>query len=83
MQHCFMIQSKKHPLVYFRNERARFWADNTVKMGQTCTEHIANLANHKKENYLIVHPEENENDIPFDYEGQVIRYHPEPANFSN
>lgn len=75
MKTCFMVQSKKFPRVFFRDERARFWADNTLdEYGKTCTEYVAQEAKRIEDNYLIVHPEDDEKDIPFDYSGQVIRF---------
>lgn len=76
MEHIFMVQSTKHPLVYFRNERARFWADNTVLCGESATEYVAKQAEKKEQKYLIFHPEEDDDDsrVPFDFDGWIIRF---------
>jgi len=80
----FMIQNDKFPLVYFRNEKARFWADNTVLNGVSATEYVAQQASIYGKKYLILHPEEDKENIPFDYDGWIIRF---PSfikeNFSN
>lgn len=72
-----MIQSTKYPNVFFRNEKARFWADNTVRHDESATENVAKRASNDSENYLIIHPDDDPDDVPFDYEGQVIRFHRE------
>lgn len=74
---CLMIQSATHPRVFFRNERARFWADNTVRHNESATQSVAKRASDNSTNFLIIHPEEDPDDVPFDYEGQVIRFKPE------
>lgn len=84
MEHCFMIQNEKNPLVYYRNEKARFWADNTILGGVSATDYIAQEALKNNAEYLIIHPEDDKEDIPFDYNGWVIRFGKElKPNFSN
>lgn len=79
-----MIQSEKYPKVFFRNARARFWADNTRdKHNMTCTEYVANKASIEGHNYIILHPTDDPDDIPIDFEGKVIRYAEEKPNFAN
>lgn len=79
-----LIKSK-YSNVFFRNQRARYWAENTRdSAGVSCTEHVSKLAN--TSNYLIIHPNEDANDIPKEYKGHVIRYidkSAEQPNFSN
>jgi hypothetical protein len=70
----FMIQNEKHPKLYYRNERARFWADNTFIGGVSATEFLAEESNRQGKNYLVIHPEEDILDIPFDYGGWIIQY---------
>ena len=69
-----MIQSEKHPRVFYRNPKARFWADNTVCNDETASQNIAKRAESEKVNYLILHPEDDPDDIPHEYEGMVIGY---------
>ena len=71
---CLMIQSELYPLVFFRNAKARFWADTSVRHGETATQAVAQIAAAENVNYLIVHPEDDPDDIPFDYEGKLIRF---------
>lgn len=72
---CLMIQSDKFPRVFFRNEKARFWADNTHHHNESATENVAKRAANDESDYLIIHPDDAPDDVPFDYEGQVIRFH--------
>ena len=74
LEQMLLIHSDKYPRVYFRNEKARFWADNTRLSGETCTQYIARLSNANDKNYLIIHPEEDSEDVPFDYDGKVIQF---------
>lgn len=71
-----MIRSKKYPRIFYRNERARYWADNVRDVhGETCTEYLAKRACIENINYLILHPEDDDPDyVPMDYSGKVIRY---------
>lgn len=71
---CSMIQCEKYPRVFFRNEKTRFWAENTIKEEVSATEHVAGRADVDGINYLIIHPEDNPDDVPFDYNGNVIRF---------
>lgn len=83
MEHCFMIQSEKYPRLYYRNERARFWADNTVLSGQSATEFLAEEADRLDKDYLIIHPEEDAEDIPFDFNGWVVQYDATDPSFGS
>ena len=76
MEEAQIIQCNTYPRVYFRNARARFWADNSVRNNETATQYVAHLADFEKINFLIVHPEEDPNDVPKNYEGKIIRFCP-------
>lgn len=84
-----IIPSTKYTNVFYRSEKARFWADNTVDRNKTtCSEHVASLAARDNKNYLILHPEDHDKDVPPEYEGMVIRYGNETGisfdiNFAN
>ena len=70
-----IIKSMKYPGVFFRNEKAESWADKTIdKDGETCTEYVAKKSKDSDINYMIIHPEDDPGDVPFDYEGLVIQY---------
>lgn len=84
MEALSLIQSSKFPRVFFRNEKARFWADNTVRNNVSCTEYLAVRADMDNEDYMIIHPDDDPDDVPSDYQGNVISFKKEEkVNFAN
>ena len=70
-----LIQCKKNEYLFFRNEKARFWAENTVdEEGRNLVEWFAPHMQPDM-SYLIFHPDDDSSpgNIPDGFEGIVFQ----------
>jgi hypothetical protein len=71
-----LIQSRQNAFLYFRDEKARFWAENTVdEEGRNFVEwFVPNMVDGV--NYLVFHPDDDSSpgNIPDGFEGHVFQF---------
>jgi hypothetical protein len=76
-----LIQSKLHHLVFYRNEKARAWAERYVNRGdgRTPEQEYASRAEAMRKDHgdvpiLVIHPSDDPEDVPIDFEGVVSQF---------